>query len=116
MSVSNIIDVVDKIIYFSKKLDLMLFENVNNKWKLKYNSLQLLKKYRDLLHENFCIRIKMLHDSYDYKRSIVELTLLQAKLQIVDNITKLLREYYILNKKQTKNKYTIIESFSTNYV
>ena len=116
MNVTNIIDVVDKIIYFSKKLDLMLFEKCGNKWKLKFNSLQLLKKYKDLMHENFCIRIKILHDSSQYKKSIIELSLLQSKLQIVDTITMLLREYYTLNMKQMKSKYTIIESFSTNYV
>lgn len=114
MNATNIIDVVDKIIYFSQQLNIMLFEFNNNKWKLKYNSLQLLQKYRDLLHENFCVRIKLLHNSRKYKKSISELSLLQSKLQIADKIHELLRSYYTLNKKQ--NKYTIIESFSTNYV
>lgn len=113
----NIIEIIDEIIYFSKKVEIMLFDNTGSKWKLKYNSLQLLKNYRFLLHENFCIRIKILHESLQYIHSIEELNLLQSKLQIIDKLTLLLQEYHNMNKKQNiiVNETPIIEFFSTNF-
>lgn len=113
----TIIEIIDKIIYLSDKINILLFISRDNKWKLKFNSLQLLKNHRHLLHENFCVRIKLLHESQQYIYSIEQLNLLQSKLRIIDNITLLLQEYYNINKKQQYIHYNtpIIESFSTNY-
>lgn len=114
----NIIQIIEKIIYLSEKIKIMLFIDTGPKWKLKFNSLQILKNHRHLLHENFCIRIEMLHESQQYNKSIEQLNLLQAKLRIIDTLTLLLQNYYDINKKKQLCHYDlpIIESFSTNYV
>jgi hypothetical protein len=113
-------EIIEKIIYLSMKLELMFFEKRHNnlKWILKLNSLEIIKNHQKLLHNNYCIRLKILHDTQQYESSISILNLLQSKLILLDEINKLIKNYFFLQKKYSKQteENIIIESFSTNYV
>lgn len=113
-------EIIERIIYLSLKLELMFFnKNKNNsKWILKINSLDLIKNHQKLLHDNFCIRLKILHDTQQYESSINILNILKSKLILLDEINQLIKNFYQLQKKTIKHveASVIIESFSTNYV
>ena len=112
-------EIIERIIYLSLKVELMLFEKKQNdvKWMLKTNSLEIIKNHQQLLHNNFSIRLKILHATQQYESSVAILNLLQSKLIVLDEILKLLKDYDILLKRNLKIEDSIIiESFSTNYV
>lgn len=120
-------EIFEDIKNLSMNLEIMLFmKNDNNtRWKLKpYNDIEkIIKEHYELFHENFCIRLKILHDAKKYNNSNRILKTLQVKLQMLDSLDSLIKLVFNSQNKhvqRTQNKIisenVIIESFSTNFV
>lgn len=112
-------EIIERNINLSMKLKLMLFDKnyKSNRWKLKQHDKIniIIKEHSKLLHDNFYIRLRILHSEKKYNYANNILKTLQNDLQILDKLDLLVKQFFQNNYIRSLDENIIIEEFSTNY-
>ena len=112
-------EIIEKIINLSMKLKLMFFDRnyKTSQWKLKQQSEIdiIINEHKQLLHDNFYIRLKILHSEKKYNYANNILKTLQIDLQILDKLESLVKQFFQNSYVRMLDENIIIEEFSTNY-
>jgi hypothetical protein len=103
-------ELLEKIVYLSKIIDVMLFNrSIDSKWTIKsqHEIINILNNKTNMMHETLCYQLKILNQSKKYDKGINVLLNHQDKLMCISNLRKLIHTFMI-------SKICVIEMFSND--